>query len=162
MEETKEIKINIPEGYEIDKEHSTFECIKFKKKIRVNTWQDIPKLQGFYTLGDSEIVELDEVCHNVLPTNENRNVFLNKKYLRAALALAQISQLMPYYGGEITKEEWKNTNFKYCVGVGKKELDLYPTIHQKELVVFHTTEQRDRFISFPENIQLIKDLYMMN
>ena len=28
--ETKEIKINIPEGYEIDEENSTFECIKFK------------------------------------------------------------------------------------------------------------------------------------
>lgn len=34
MEEIKEIKINIPEGYEIDKEHSTFECIKFKKKAK--------------------------------------------------------------------------------------------------------------------------------
>lgn len=31
--ETKEIKINIPEGYEVDKENSTFEYIKFKKKI---------------------------------------------------------------------------------------------------------------------------------
>lgn len=30
--DNKEIKINIPEGYEIDKENSTFECIKFKKK----------------------------------------------------------------------------------------------------------------------------------
>jgi len=28
-----EIKINVPEGMEIDKENSTFECIKFKKKI---------------------------------------------------------------------------------------------------------------------------------
>lgn len=28
--ETKECKIEIPEGYEIDKENSTFECIKFK------------------------------------------------------------------------------------------------------------------------------------
>lgn len=28
----KEIKITVPEGYEIDKENSTFECIKFKKK----------------------------------------------------------------------------------------------------------------------------------
>ena len=27
MEEIKEIKINIPEGYEIDKEHSTFDNI---------------------------------------------------------------------------------------------------------------------------------------
>lgn len=32
MEETKEIKISIPEGYEIDTKNSTFECIKFKKK----------------------------------------------------------------------------------------------------------------------------------
>lgn len=30
--ETKEIKINIPEGYEIDKENSTLEYIKFKPK----------------------------------------------------------------------------------------------------------------------------------
>lgn len=29
---TKELKIQVPEGYEIDKENSTFECIKFKKK----------------------------------------------------------------------------------------------------------------------------------
>lgn len=28
----KEIKITVPEGYEIDKANSTFECIKFKKK----------------------------------------------------------------------------------------------------------------------------------
>lgn len=30
--ETKEFKIQVPEGYEIDKENSTLECIKFKKK----------------------------------------------------------------------------------------------------------------------------------
>ena len=28
--ETKELKIQVPDGYEIDKENSTFECIKFK------------------------------------------------------------------------------------------------------------------------------------
>ena len=27
---TKEVKINVPKGYEIDKDNSTFECIKFK------------------------------------------------------------------------------------------------------------------------------------
>lgn len=31
--ETKEVKVTIPEGYEIDKENSTFECIKFKRKV---------------------------------------------------------------------------------------------------------------------------------
>lgn len=31
--ETKEFKIQVPEGYEIDKENSTFECIKFKRNL---------------------------------------------------------------------------------------------------------------------------------
>ena len=35
----KQIKIDIPEGYEIDKENSTFECIKFKPKPQVY-WSD--------------------------------------------------------------------------------------------------------------------------
>lgn len=30
--ENKEIKITVPEGYEIDRANSSFECIKFKKK----------------------------------------------------------------------------------------------------------------------------------
>ncbi len=51
MDETKEIKINIPEGYEIDKEHSTFECIKFKKKVKkINVWKDITYVTGFYII----------------------------------------------------------------------------------------------------------------
>ena len=35
----KQININIPEGYEIDKENSTFECIRFKPKPQVY-WSD--------------------------------------------------------------------------------------------------------------------------
>ena len=39
---TKEVKIQAPEGYEIDKENSTFECIKFKSIIKKNiTYRDI-------------------------------------------------------------------------------------------------------------------------
>ena len=40
-----EIKINVPEGMEIDKENSTFECIKFKPK-----W--IPKRGDIAAAGD--------------------------------------------------------------------------------------------------------------
>ena len=39
--ETKEVKINIPEGYEIDKENSTFECIKFKSSKEYTTYKDV-------------------------------------------------------------------------------------------------------------------------
>ena len=36
----KELKIEVPKGYEIDKENSTFECIKFKPK-GIKTWNDL-------------------------------------------------------------------------------------------------------------------------
>ena len=39
--ETKEIKIQVPEGYEIDKENSTFECIKFKSIRNDITYAEI-------------------------------------------------------------------------------------------------------------------------
>lgn len=46
---TKEIKINVPEGYEIDKENSTFECIKFKSK------EDISNLTYEWVMDSSSI-----------------------------------------------------------------------------------------------------------
>lgn len=59
MEETKEIKINIPKGYEIDEENSTFSCIKFKKKSKeINIWKDIRYIEGCFISSDSEIREL--------------------------------------------------------------------------------------------------------
>lgn len=39
----KEIKITPPEGYEIDKENSTFDCIKFKSVKKVLTYEDVAK-----------------------------------------------------------------------------------------------------------------------
>lgn len=164
MEETKEIKISIPEGYEIDTKNSTFECIKFKKKVKeVNTWKDISKLQGFYILEDSTIKELDPVYHNIRAMRENTNVFINRKYAKSALALAQISQLMPYYRGEITDEEWRDVKLKkYGVIYYNNKIATNIYYDTKQIIGFHTEEQLNRFLSFPENMQLIRDLYMVD
>lgn len=41
--ETKEFKIQVPEGYEIDTENSTFKCIKFKPIKKDITYKDVCK-----------------------------------------------------------------------------------------------------------------------
>ena len=41
--ETKELRVQAPEGYEIDKENSTLECIKFKPKKKDITYKDVCK-----------------------------------------------------------------------------------------------------------------------
>lgn len=69
---------------------------------------------------------------------------------------------MPYYGGEITNEEWKRNDRKFTIVSYDGELKPFTYVNNKVLVAFHTEAQRTKFMSFPENIQLIKDLYMMD
>lgn len=156
--ETKEVKITIPEGYEIDKENSTFEHIKFKKIHKVNIWKDINFIEGSVIHSDSNIHSVS-IC---IRENVDKNIFSSEKHAKSALALAQLSQLMPYYGGEITNEEWKRDDFKFTIVSYNDELKLFTHVDSKVLVAFHTEAQRTRFMSFPENIQLVKDLYMMD
>lgn len=51
----KEVKIEVPEGCEIDKEKSTFEKIVFKKKQVVNCWDDLETVRGCYISSTSNI-----------------------------------------------------------------------------------------------------------
>nr|DAU84888.1 MAG TPA: hypothetical protein [Caudoviricetes sp.] len=155
--ETKELKIVIPEGYEIDEENSTFECVKFKKKKEVNIWKDINYLSGYYVADTSEIYEV-----NGDREDSDKNVFISEKYAKSALALAQISQLMPYYGGEITNKEWADDDWKHSVNVIGNEICITSTWKTRYPITFHTAEDRARFLSFPENVQLVKDFYMID
>lgn len=99
--ENKEIKITVPEGYEIDKENSTFECIKFKKKAI--SYRDICHSMtdaddGFYYISGSMITHDDRKHYNdfwmvgapsynqiaqIVALNKLMNVarYLNKKTL---------------------------------------------------------------------------------
>lgn len=158
--ETKEVKIQVPEGYEIDKENSTFECIKFKKKVEVNTWKDIRTLSGTLITAKSDFYHVPKVPVDHIV---DKNIFISVKYAKSALALAQISQLIPYYGGEITDEEWNNSFIKkYGITVYCNIICKIVVFTNRNILTFHTQEQVDRFLSFPENVQLVKDLFMID
>ena len=150
----KEIKIQVPEGYEIDKEKSTFEKIVFKKKVSiVNCWEDIKSIDGIYIDAYSGINE----CVGGSNSPHHHNVFLNEKYAKAALALAQISQLLPYYDADVS---WNNINWKWCITVNRNKIkidNLYYTYH---LLSFNTLEEAERFLE--HNEQLVKDYLMID
>lgn len=74
--------------------------------------------------------------------------------------MAQISQLMPYYGGVITDDEWNDNSINKYVII--REVNHVRTIfyHSNyELLAFHTQEQRDEFLK--NNEQLVKDYLMI-
>jgi len=148
----KELKIEIPEGYEIDEEKSSFEKIVFKKKHEVNCWEDLRNIPGMYIADNSCIIPA--AAGLVLP--HNKNVFLNEKYAKSALALAQISQLLPHYD---TNVDWTTNNEKWCITrvSNKIEVRSWGSIHH--VLAFNTKSEAIRFLK--HNEQLVKDFYML-
>lgn len=150
----KEIKIEIPEGYEIDKEKSTFEKIVFKKKEIVNTWDDLPNIEGVFITGSSASIKtpLLEI------KSTNKNIFLNEKYAKSALALAQISQLLPYYDSKV---DWSDEDTKkYCIISFRNKLDFTISAKTFHLLAFNTLNEAKRFLKYNE--QLVKDYFMLD
>lgn len=159
----KELKIEVPQGYEIDKESSTFECIKFKKKQDIKTWDDLckhgsSKNGGFFIRAYGNIDPIDVVGRL---SNSERSVFLTEKEAKSARAAAMISQLMPYYGGAISDEEWSSSDItKFTIERVKNGICKYSYVTVYHYVAFHTKEQRDRFLE--NNEQLVKDYFMLD
>lgn len=149
--ETKEFRIEIPEGYEIDKEKSSFEKIVFKKKRVISSWGDLEKIKGVFIDYDSRI----QGCE-ALPGDCNKNIFLNEKYAKSALALAQISQLLPYYDTDV---DWSIDTIKYCIlRLGNKiHIDMCHYSYQP--LAFKSRREAERFLKYNE--QLVKDYYMI-
>lgn len=97
--ETKEVKINIPEGYEIDKENSTFGCIKFKP-IKCITYKDVCDniFKGNYVYFIDSYGNIEDTLlayiRNSRMTLKNAS---NKKQLERLIALNQLMNIAYYY-----------------------------------------------------------------
>lgn len=150
--ETKEIKIQVPEGYEIDKEKSTFENIIFKKKSTINCWKDLKEISGYGITTECSIVSWLKLS----TIEENKNVFLNEKYVKSALALAQISQLLPYYDSNVN---WDNSNNKYCLFRYNDTIIIDICKSKYCLLAFNSLKEAERFLKYNE--QLVKDYFML-
>ena len=155
--ETKKLTITPPEGFEIDQENSTFKEIVFKKiEKEVKVWEDIEELNGIYIDNYSNLCEIRKKNN----CNNTKNIFIDEKHAKSALAMAQITQLMPYYGGEITYNEWHNPNLnKYCWVRNNNSVYSVSFTNWYQLLAFHTAKQRDEF--YKNNKQLVHDYLMI-
>ena len=121
--ETKELKIQVPDGYEIDKENSTFECIKFKPIKKYITYDDIcnnlfaEKLWCSYITTDGCI--RTNIIDSIVASEKNNAT--NKKQLDRLLALNQLLNIVEYYNslsafeGETFQITYSNYLVKYYV-----------------------------------------------
>lgn len=114
--ESKEIKITPPEGYEIDKENSTFEKIIFKKIEKKLTYDNIiEKLfanKKYYYIGN-----LGEIIGNTSRGfyDKNPNNAPTSHQLQRLLAINKLMNIA-YYLNDGWEPDWKSLKeSKYCL-----------------------------------------------
>lgn len=151
----QKVIINVPDGYEVQivrKEE--------KREPVIRTYQDLInnniELEGFYIRSQSDISQI-----HGLALKCNKLIAKSEKVAKSMLAMAMISQLMPYYGGEITDEEWENISImKYSFLTRNGKIIGFITAADKCFLAFHSLKQRDEFLKYNE--QLVKDYLMID
>ena len=137
--ETKEIKIEVPQGYEIDRQKSTFEKIIFKKiPDNPKTWEEYCELtKGSYSNYASTTNMVYEDRHTGA-----YNEFTTKERAEQFVALGKLLQLRDYWV--------KGSKFKYAVGIFTWSEGVIVT-HNCDIndcaLTFPTQEMADKFIT---------------
>lgn len=154
---TQELKIEVPAGYEIDRENSTFENIVFKKigKELPKSWKDLPFVEGWFVNGKCEIIETGKL----ITQEYNKNTFPTKEEAEACLALAQLCQLRDIYN-EGWKPNWEDYNeTKYCIEFCQGRIETIDRVNCHKVLTFKTEELRDGFLeNFRGLIKIAKPL----
>lgn len=158
--ETKEIKINVPEGYEIDEENSTFECIKLKPIKKELTYEDVAEelfSSSLFTL--DTIGRICNVCSAISKFDKYNAT--NKKQLERLLALNQLFNIAEYYNRKNPKEEKKI----HCINYDKRNLKYFIQDYTSSIVVrglvpiFNNKEDAQAVINNPYFKEILDLIY---
>ena len=132
-------------------------------KEEVKVWEDLVNNELEIPTNSCLIGSGSELTKMCIGTFENtdKNIFIDERHAKSALAMSQISQLMSFYGGAITKEEWSNSKTdKYVIMRTGNDVIANSYSCQYQFLAFHTMEQRDDFMRYNE--RLVKDYLMLD
>lgn len=160
--ETKELKVQVPEGYEIDKENSTFERIKFKPIKKDITYEDVCNKLFERNSGYSinQYGKIDNFC--LASHRFDVNNAPDKKQLERLLALNQLLNIAEYYNNLHPKQG----DYPYCItfeescGYSKGIYDLNYTLYGL-VALFNKAEDAQSVIDNP-NFREILDIVYKN
>ena len=134
----KELKIEVPQGYEIDRQKSTFEKIVFKKiPENPKTWEDYCSLMKGKTTYYTN-------CNTITVSgfSDAHDKFVNKKRAEQFIALGMLLQLRDYWV--------KRSKFKDAIGIFTWSDGLIVTNNcdiNDFALTFPTQEMADKFIT---------------
>ena len=144
--ETKEIKIEVPQGYEIDHQKSTFEKIIFKKiPENPKTWEE------YCSLMEGKTIHYPDYYYIILRSFEDAyNMFATEERAKQFIAFGKLLQLHDYWVGD-----WKrNSDNIYIIFKNV----IIATMNNNDFPLsFPTREMAERFKEYFKD--LIKEAY---
>lgn len=139
----KEFKIQVPEGYEIDRENSTFECIKFKPKEL--TYDDIVK-----KLIKPHCYKTVFYRHSVYSgdTPVGNDLLLSERQGDRIQAIIQLMNVAYYFNKIVDKTVIPT--IKYIPEIDPKrdiiKIGMYDKVYQNGIVWFKTRESLQKAV----------------
>lgn len=161
--ETKTLKIEVPEGYEIDKDNSTFENIVFKKiepKFS-NNWEEFCKnnlkVENESYIGTYSHIRQGKTIYE-RHIDEDRNL-MPSKFVEPMLALIQLLTIREKEYTKGWEPDWNNSAPKYFICVLNDKARGDSCYYTNQSLTFPTKELRDTFINnWKDLIEVAKPL----
>lgn len=163
MEETKTLKIEIPEGYEIDEEKSTFENIVFKKvenKFSKN-WKEFCDRNSInpddaFISNDSLIIKYSSP--NLIDSSKDKNI-IPFKFAKPMLALMQLLTIREKEYTKGWEPNYSDFGIKYTISVMHNKPVEDGCYTENQVLTFPTAELRDEFLeNWKDLIEIAKPL----
>ena len=158
--ETKEIKIKVPKGYEIDKENSTFECVKFKPIKKELTYEDVAEELFSKNMFTSDINgKIFWISSYGAKLDKNNTT--NRKQLERLFALNQLLNIAEYYNKKNPKKEKKI----HCINFDKRNHEYFIQDYTCSIVVrglipiFNNKEDAKAVIDNPNFKEILNLIY---
>lgn len=140
----KELKIQVPEGYEIDKENSTFECIKFKPKGL--TYDDISE-KLFKNRSVYFINLYGEIVSGPVNKTNHPNNAESRKQCERLLAINQLMNVAYYFNEIVDKDVTPVCKWVPEITAEEKiTIDMSNLSRRRGLVWFKTRESLQKAI----------------
>lgn len=108
----KEIKIKVPKGYEIDKENSIFECIKFKPIKKYLTYKEVTEKLNKDICFFIEKGKIQSYAQYA--SYDNPGVANSYRQIEKILAINQLMNIAKYYNGD-WKPDKTDGSYGYCI-----------------------------------------------
>lgn len=126
------------------------EIVYFQPKTKIRTWGDVPL-----------------ECQEKMRSSQEKGIAnansIHKKFIEVVDTMFKIYVIIELgYGGVINQKEWKNDALmKYTLIDVDGTIAYNDTTDDYAFVAFHTEQQREEFMSYPENVELVKQYYMI-